>query len=301
MSQPTILLIAANGQVGWELHRCLQTLGRVIPLTRQPNEYGQLDLTDSEAIRQALHHFKPQVILNAAAYTAVDKAEQEQTLAHQINGNAPTILAEEAKQLQALLVHYSTDYVFDGTGPRPYSEDDPVSPIGVYGRSKLAGEQGIQASGCNYLIFRTAWVYGLRGRNFLLTMQRLGRERGELKVVNDQIGAPTWSRLIAQTTVQILSQVLSPHCQTDWQKLSGIYHLTTAGETSWYEFAKAILAHASQQPHIAPITTAEYPTPAKRPAYSVLSNQKILQQFGLGLPDWQEALTLCLAEQQELQ
>jgi dTDP-4-dehydrorhamnose reductase len=291
-----ILLIAPTGQVGWELQRCAQALGTVFPVGRVPTNAmpSYLDLTNPDSIRQIIGEIKPDIVLNAAAYTAVDKAEQEPDLAYQINATAPGILAEECLRLKTILIHYSTDYVFDGTHERPYTETDAVNPIGVYGASKLAGEQAIQAVGGRYFIFRTAWVYGSRGKNFLLTIQRLAKERTELKIVNDQVGAPTWSRSIAEATSQILAQLASPLCQVNGEELAGIYHLTCGGQISWYEFAKAIVAHGGNQPRMLPISTAEYPTPAKRPAYSVLSNAKLLTTFGITLPSWDEALELCL-------
>lgn len=299
MTHKRILLIAPEGQVGWHLHRCAQTLGKVIIVGRSYSQgmYAQLDLAHFDAIRRILREVKPHIILNAAAYTAVDKAEQEVELAQAINGTAPGILAEEAKQLNALLVHYSTDYVFNGQHHQPYSEIDPVQPLGVYGATKLAGEQAIAAVGGQYLTLRTAWVYDLRGKNFLLTIQRLAAEREELRIVADQQGSPVWSRLIAEATVQILSQLYSPLLHRDRLDVSGIYHLTCAGQTTWYEFAKAIVAHQQKQPRILPITTTDYPTPAKRPAYSVLSNAKLQKTFGIYLPSWDGALELCLKQQ----
>lgn len=284
-----IIVLAPQGQVGWELTRCAQTLGNVITLGRE-----QLDLSNSEQIRRVVSELQPRVILNGAAYTAVDKAEQEPELAYQINAKAVEVLAEVAKQQQALLVHYSTDYVFNGSQPTPYREQDAVAPLGVYGASKLAGEQAIASVGCDYFIFRTAWVYGMRGKNFLLTMQRLAKERDELRVVADQWGAPTWSRSIAEATAQIVAQVLSPTNPIDTRALSGIYHLTCAGQTNWCEFARAIIAAGSKQPVVHAIRSEEYPTPAKRPQYSVLDNQKLRETFGIQLPAWEQALNLCL-------
>lgn len=296
MAKRRILLIGSNGQIGWELWRCLQPLGQVFALVRESSEHtaAYLDLTDPISIREAVREVKPAVIINAGAYTAVDKAEQEAELAHAVNGTAPGILAEEARRLNALLVHYSTDYVFDGQHTVPYVEQDVVNPISVYGTSKLAGEEAIQAVGGHYLILRTAWIYGLRGKNFLLTIQRLARERPELRIVNDQIGAPTWSRLVAETTAQIIAQMYSSLVDLEMGGLSGIYHLTCAGQTTWYEFAQAIVAQMEHQPQVLPISTAEYPTPAKRPAYSVLANDKLTRTFGLTMPAWDVALELCL-------
>jgi dTDP-4-dehydrorhamnose reductase len=296
MPKKRILLIGSSGQVGWELQRCVQTLGEVVAVGRNRSQItaGYIDLANPDSIRSIIREVKPTLILNAAAYTAVDQAEQEAELAHQINGTAPGILAEESLRLNALLIHYSTDYVFNGDHTLPYTEKETVNPIGVYGTSKLAGEQAIQAVGGHYFILRTAWVYGLQGKNFLVTMQRLAKERDELKVVMDQTGTPTWSRMIAEATSQIITQLYSPLSQADLGRLSGIYHLTCAGQTSWYKFAKAIIAQCEKQPRVLPITTAEYPTPTKRPTYSVLCNAKLAETFGITLPKWDRALDLCL-------
>ncbi|HHB93284.1 MAG TPA: dTDP-4-dehydrorhamnose reductase [Thioploca sp.] len=294
MSSKKILLIAPTGQVGWELHRCVQPLGQVLAVGRNKAQ-AFIDLTDPDSIRSVIREIKPDIILNAAAYTKVDQAEKESELAYIINGTAPSILAEESLRLKSLLVHYSTDYVFDGNNDKPYTETDPVNPMGVYGASKLAGEKAIIAIGGKYLILRTAWVYGLRGSNFLLTMQRLAKERKELKVVADQIGSPTWSRIIATATAHILAQLNSSLYPINIEQLSGIYNLTCNGQTNWYEFAKSIIAQYNNQPNILPIPTADYPAPAKRPMYSVLSNEKITKTFGIELPDWDKCLKLCLA------
>lgn len=292
-----ILIIGTTGQVGWELFRCAQPLGRVTGVDKTLNKFSEtyIDLTDPDSIRRVIKAVNPHIILNAAAYTAVDKSEQEVELAHQLNEIAPGILAEESRRSNALLVHYSTDYVFDGRHTQPYTESDTPNPQGVYGASKLAGDRAIEAVGGNYFILRTAWVYGLRGQNFLLTMQRLAKERTELKIVADQVGAPTWSRMIAEATVQVLAQIHSPHHESDMTALRGIYNLTCDGQASWYEFTRAIFASAEKKPTILPITTADYPTPAKRPAYSVLANTKLLRTFGIKLPDWEMALNLCLS------
>jgi len=226
---------------------------------------------------------------NPAAHTAVDKAESEQDLAHAVNAIAPGILAEEAARLDALLVHYSTDYVFNGSGVTPWREDDACDPLNVYGASKLAGERAIAASGCRHLIFRTSWVYGARGSNFLLTMRRLMRERPELKIVADQIGAPTWCRDLAEATALVLSQISA--CGFDqW----GVYHMTNAGETSWHGFAEAIQALDGTDARLLPIPSSDYPTPAQRPLNSRLNNDRLEQVFGLRLQDWQAALALCM-------
>lgn len=282
-----ILLTGINGQVGWELARALAPLGEVIAVDRHA-----LDLADADRIRALVREAKPAVIVNPAAYTAVDKAESEPELALAINGTAPGILAEEAKRLGALLVHYSTDYVFDGAQAEPYAEDAPTAPLGVYGKSKLAGERAVQAAGCRHLIFRTCWVYGLRGHNFLRTMLRLAGERDELRVVADQHGAPTWSRQIAEATALALARHAGQQ---------GIYHLAAAGATTWHGFASALLAAAHARgmiprlPAVQAIMTAEYPTPARRPAHSLLAGTRLAADFGLALPTWETQLQLCLA------
>jgi dTDP-4-dehydrorhamnose reductase len=286
-----ILITGANGQVGWELQRALAPLGEIVALG-----HAQLDLADADAIRQALRHAAPDLILNAAAYTAVDRAEQEPALAQAVNGDAPGILAEEAQRLRAALVHYSTDYVFDGAKNAPYEEIDAPHPMSVYGKTKLAGEKAIAAVDCAHLILRTSWVYGARGKNFLLTMQRLARERDELRVVDDQHGAPTWSRMLAEATAAIVGQCL--HKGTVAERLrdrGGLYHLSAGGQTTWFGFAGAIVAQSEKPPRMTPITAAEYPLPAARPAYSVLSNDKIARHFGIRLPDWRHSLAQCLA------
>jgi dTDP-4-dehydrorhamnose reductase len=238
---------------------------------------------------------KPTLIVNPAAYTAVDKAESDVEAAMRANGEAPGVLAEEAKRLSAALVHYSTDYVFDGTKDSAYVEDDEVKPQNVYGKSKLAGEQAIAASGCDHLIFRTSWVYGARGKNFLLTMLRLGAERDELSVVADQIGAPTWSNTIAALTANVLAQAVSAD-DGWWSGKSGVYHLTAGGSTSWHGFAEAIFEKSSltKKPVVKPIPASAYPTPATRPANSRMSQRKLLDAFGIEAPDWRDALDLCM-------
>lgn len=287
-----ILLTGKQGQVGWELCRTLAPLGQVSALGRE-----QLDLADADSIRRAVRELRPQLIVNPAAYTAVDLAESDAETATAVNGAAPGILAEEAKRLGAGLIHYSTDYVFDGGQDGVYRETDATNPGNVYGRSKLAGEQAIQAVGAEHLILRTSWVYGLRGRNFLLTMLRLAREREELRVVADQIGAPTWSRMIAEATALAAARwYMGSRPQAG---LSGVYHLTAGGSTSWHGFVEAIVRLAGEQETLAvqritPITTADYPTPARRPANSRLDGGKLEQAFGLRLPDWQDSLAACL-------
>ena len=283
-----ILLTGASGQVGWELQRTLATLGDVAAPRRD-----QLDLTDIRQIRALLADWRPDLIVNPAAHTAVDKAESEVELARAINTTAPAVLAEEARKLGASLVHFSTDYVFDGNKTAAWLEDDPTGPLGVYGTTKLEGELAIAAQGIPHLIFRTSWVYGMRGSNFLLTMQRLFRERDSLNIVADQIGAPTWSRSIAEATAQVLAQ--KPFEDQDQH---GIYNLTCAGQTSWHGFASAILARtklpAGKSVQLHAIPASQYPTPARRPTNSVLDNRKLMRQFGLQMPAWETALDLCM-------
>jgi dTDP-4-dehydrorhamnose reductase len=305
-----ILLTGKNGQIGHELSRLLPQLGDVVALDRQ-----QVDLTKPEQIRHAIRDARPQIIVNTAAYTAVDQAEKEEALARTINADAPGLMAEEAKKIGAVLVHYSTDYVFDGSKTSPYVENDPPNPINAYGRTKLAGEQAIAAASAAHLIIRTAWVYGTRGKNFLLTILRLATESEELRIVRDQTGAPTWAREIAAATTRILKQVSGREGPVaSLSNLGGIYHMTAAGETNWCEFAQAILNLAGQAPakapwfvsategrpivtrRIVPITTAEYPTAACRPAYSVLSNSRCQRIFGFALPDWKAQLQSVMAQ-----
>ncbi len=277
------LLTGGTGQVGWELRRALLPLGEVIAPPRT-----LLDLADPDQIVQVVRAIKPDVIINPGAYTAVDLAESEPDRAHLVNATAPGILAEEAQQLGAWLIHYSTDYVFDGSATTPYLPTDRTNPLGVYGKTKRLGELAIEAVGGHYLILRTAWVYGLRGKNFLRTILRLAREREELKIVDDQRGSPTWSRLIAEVTAQIIPRLTE-----------GIFHLTAGGHTTWYGFAQAILRLDPQREQqivktIRSITTAEYPTPAQRPSYSVLDCRSLIEEFKVYLPDWEEVLTLAM-------
>lgn len=290
----TILVTGVNGQVGFELARTLQGLGNVVAVDR-----ATLDLSNLDQIRAVVRDVRPALIVNPAAYTAVDKAEEEFDLAMRINGEAPGVLAEEAKKLGAALIHYSTDYVFNGEKDGAYVEDDPTDPQNAYGRTKLAGEQAIAATGVNYLVLRTSWVYGMRGKNFLLTMLRLGAARPELKVVADQFGAPTWSNTIAASTAHLVAQGVAAGSMDWWRERSGIYHLTSSGETSWCGFARAILdaAMGDKAPNVLPIPASEYPVPARRPANSRLSNRKLSETFGLCMPTWDEAMRLCLAGQ----
>lgn len=289
-----ILLTGAGGQVGWELRRTLGALGEVVAL-----DVADVNLADAEAVRRTVREIAPAIIVNPAAYTAVDKAESEPGVAHAVNAVAPGVLAEEAARTGALLVHYSTDYIFDGSGSTPWREDAAGGPLNVYGATKLAGEHAIRATGCRHLIFRTSWVYGMRGSNFLLTMRRLMRERPELKIVDDQVGAPTWCRDLAEATAQVLSQVVSPAGGFDAAAPWGVYHMTNAGETSWHGFAQAIQAldefdETCAPAHLVPIPTRDYPTPARRPLNSRLDNDKLENTFGLRLRDWREALALCM-------
>ncbi len=288
---PVILLTGKSGQVGWELQRALLPLGRI-------HAFGhvELDLADTAAVRRKLDEVRPDVIVNAAAYTAVDRAESEPERAQAVNAAAPALLAQETAQRGALLIHYSTDYVYDGAKAAPYVETDPTNPLGAYGRSKLAGEAGIRAAGADHLIFRTSWVYAARGANFLRTILRLAAEREELRIVMDQIGAPTWARLVAEATAQALKQAVQERRSGSFE--SGVFHLAAAGETSWHGFAGAIVEGRKglRAKTVTPIATAEYPTPAKRPANSRLDTEKFRTRFGLVLPDWRDCLQLCLEE-----
>jgi dTDP-4-dehydrorhamnose reductase len=290
-----ILVTGGAGQVGWELRRTLAAFGEIVAPARDA-----LDLASADSIVAYLRTVNPDLIVNAAAYTAVDKAESESGLAMKINGDAPRIFAEEAARRNVALIHYSTDYVFDGTKAEPYREGDATAPANAYGSTKLAGEQGIAASGAAHLIFRTSWIYASRGRNFFLTMLKLGRERKELKVVDDQFGAPTSARLVAQATTNAVFHVLSggkPDIDR-LREIGGLYHLTAAGRASWYEFAQAILAGQPGSARVLPIPATAYPTPARRPQNSVLDNGKLQRQFGFRLPDWKIGLELCREEMQ---
>ncbi len=295
-----ILLTGTNGQVGYELARSLQGLGQVVAPQR-----AECDLSQPDQLRSLIRMLEPDLIINPAAYTAVDKAESEPELAMLVNAEAPAVMAEEAARLGSGLIHFSTDYVFDGSAQRPYDENDPTNPDSVYGKTKLAGEQAIAASDCAHLILRTSWVYGMRGKNFLLTMLRLAGERDQLRVVADQIGAPTWSRTLAEVTAHVVAQLVAVD-QADtaakgrgwqewWHKHSGIYHCTAQGSTSWHGFTEAIIRQALPEKAVTvtPIATHDYPTPARRPANSQLSCAKFMDHF-CDLPDWQQALQLCL-------
>ncbi|HAT33128.1 MAG TPA: dTDP-4-dehydrorhamnose reductase [Janthinobacterium sp.] len=284
-----ILLTGTGGQLGYELERSLQGLGQVVAVDR-----ARMDLSDLDQVRDVIRAVRPQLIVNPAAYTAVDKAESEPALAQRVNAEAPAVMAREAARLGAAMVHYSTDYVFDGAKAAAYLEDDPSGPLNVYGASKLAGEQAIAAAGIPHLIFRTSWVYGMRGKNFLRTMLRLAGEREELRVVADQYGAPTWSRTIADTSALILSQARVGPADW-WQRNGGLYHLSSQGSTSWFGFTQAILEAAKIDCRLIPIPAAEYPLPAPRPVNSRLSCERLMARF-CELPDWKDALRLCLEQ-----
>lgn len=291
-----ILLLGKSGQVGWELQRALAPLGTLIVLGRKAEGGYCGDLSRPDALAASLRTIAPDVIVNAAAYTAVDRAEDEPELARAINAAAVAVLAREARELNALLVHYSTDYVFDGSNSRPWSEDDATAPLSVYGQTKLEGEEAIRASGCTYLIFRTSWVYAARGQNFARTMLRLAGEREQLAIVADQVGAPTGAELIADVTAHAL--------RTTRQRpeLAGLYHLAAAGETSWHDYARFVFDHARARGRslavreIKAIPSGDYPTPARRPLNSRLDSTKLCQAFGLAMPDWRLGVARMLDE-----
>jgi dTDP-4-dehydrorhamnose reductase len=305
--KPVILLTGKNGQVGGELLRRLPQLGEVVALGRE-----QLDLSKPDDIRRTILDVRPQLIINAAAYTAVDQAETDQATAQAINQEAPGLMAVEAKKIGATLLHYSTDYVFDGTKRVPYDEADSANPINVYGKTKFAGEQAIRSSGVPHLIFRTAWVYAKQGRNFLLTMLRLATEREELRIVSDQVGAPTCAADLAVATCKILAGISERNrAKFVFSEVGGTYHMSAPGQTTWYDFGQMILKQAEAAPHdlvwlaeatkgrqllarrVIPISTEEFHSPARRPLYSVLSNSRLNRAFGIALPDWQSQLQGC--------
>lgn len=292
---PVLLVTGASGQVGFELVRELASLGNVVAPPR-----SELDLSRPETIRAVVRRVRPSVIVNAGAYTSVDKAESEKALCFAINAEAPGILAEEARLIGSALIHYSTDYVFDGRKTSPYLETDDPAHLNVYGESKLAGERAIEAVGKSWIILRTSWVYGTRRDNFLSTMLRMARQREEVRVVDDQVGAPTWSRSIAVVTGQLLSMANAAGGFVEGVGAAeGTYHLSSAGMTSWHGFATAILArdparYEQRCTRLIPIPTEEYPTPAIRPRWSVLSNAKLTERFGLHLPSWESQLDLVL-------
>jgi len=285
-----ILLTGSNGQVGRALQQMLSPLGQLIALNR-----NALDLADRDCICKTVREHQPNIIVNAAAYTAVDRAESEPDLAMAVNGVAPGILAEEARRINAVLLHYSTDYVFDGVKATAYTEADTPNPLNVYGRTKLAGEEAIRAAGAVHYILRTSWVYAAEGANFLNTILRLARERPELRIVNDQTGSPTWAQAIAEITTKILIEGTRP----DADPHHGLYHMTATGAVTWFGFAQAILAEAEEKlgitaPRLIPIKTADYPLPARRPANSRLDTTRLTDTFGIQLASWQEMLTQCM-------
>jgi dTDP-4-dehydrorhamnose reductase len=291
-----ILVTGAFGQVGWELQRSLAGLGEITAI-----DLADLDLTDANAVRAFIRALRPDVLVNPAAYTAVDKAESQPELAMAVNGIAPGVMAEEMAKLGGLMIHYSTDYVFDGTKRTPWVEEDVPNPLSVYGRTKLAGEQAVQAAGGAHVILRTSWVYGRRGGNFMLTMIRLAQERDELRVVADQHGAPTWCRTLAEGTAEIVrrSWVSVAVADRAREMASGVYHFTNGGATTWQGFAQAIIATApelSDRRHVkvTPIETADYPLPAKRPTNSLLDNGRLTRTFGIRQVPWEQALQSCL-------
>ena len=297
MTPPKILLLGKNGQVGWELQRSLAALGNLTALDRHSTHYCG-DLADLKGITDTVRSLRPDIIVNAAAHTAVDRAESEPELARALNALAPGVLADESEKIGAGLVHYSTDYVFDGSGSQPWQESDSTAPLSTYGSSKLEGERRIQAANARHLVFRTSWVYAARGGNFAKTMLRLAKERDQLTVINDQFGAPTGAELLADVTA------LALRCALSAPSLAGIYHLAAAGETTWYGYAQTVLAHAQQAgialkagpEAVIAVPTKAFPTPAQRPLNSRLNTQKLQTAFGLTLPDWQIGVTRMLNE-----
>jgi len=309
--KPVILLTGKNGQVGGELLRMLPQVGEVVAFG-----HDQLDLSNPSHIRWTIREVRPQLIVNAAAYTAVDQAETDETTARAVNAEAPGLMAEEAKKIGAVLVHYSTDYVFDGAKRIPYDETDSANPMSIYGKTKFAGEEAIRNSGVPHLIFRTAWVYATWGRNFLLTILRLATEREQLRIVNDQVGAPTCASEVAAATGKILTGICEKN--NGWfvfPEVSGTYHMSAAGQTTWHDFAKTILERAGGTSHdlvwlaaatrgqplitqrVIPISTEEFGSPAQRPAYSILSNARLFKTFGVALPDWHTQLQRCFVSE----
>jgi len=303
---PRLLITGATGQIGWQLQRTFAPLGEVIACTR-----AEFDLSDPDAAARAIRDLAPDIVVNAGAYTAVDKAEGEPDLAYTVNAIAPGRIAAELARTGGLMIHFSTDYVFDGEKPAPYDEGDTTSPLNVYGKTKLAGEHSIAASGCAHIILRTTWVYDIRGKNFLRTVLRLAREREELAMVADQHGAPTWARAIAEATAQIAARCIYRRGASGWRD-TGTFHLTAGGQTTWAGFAEQILEEytaLAEWPadtgewgaplvakRVLPITSEQFPTPARRPRNSVLSNSRLRKVFGLQLPDWRAQLRLALQD-----
>jgi dTDP-4-dehydrorhamnose reductase len=294
-----ILVTGADGQVGWECRRSLQAIGTVFAI-----DLKDCDLTDPDAVRRMLRAIDPDLIVNPAAYTAVDRAESESALAQAVNADAPTLMAEEARQRGVAMIHLSTDYIFDGTNAMPYVEDDAPNPVSVYGRTKLLGEQGVLDSGAAVIVLRTSWVYANRAQNFVRTMLRLAREREELRVVNDQWGAPTWARSIAEGIAAIVARAGGDRASLAkaLAERGGLFHMTAGGQTTWFRFVERIMDvvpdSARRLRAIAPITTAEYPTPARRPAYSVLCCDHLERRWGVRLPHWEEAFVLAFGQPQ---
>ncbi len=302
---PTVLITGRDGQLGFELRRTLAPLARVTAV-----DVDDVDLCDLDAVRRLVQETKPTIIVNAAAFTAVDAAETQREIANKINAEVPGVLAEELTRVGGkLIVHYSTDYVFDGSAAKPYTEHDSTSPINAYGESKLAGERAVEHASIPHIIFRTEWLYATRGRNFLLTIVRLARDGKPLRIIADQVGSPTWARMLAEASAQVIARLLSE--STDTKASSGVYHLTAAGQTSWYGFTEAIMREVLRRLQqlerptrwceaalaaLVPIATSEYPTPARRPKYSVLSNEKIARVFGIQMPDWRDQLHLALEQ-----
>jgi dTDP-4-dehydrorhamnose reductase len=303
---PRIVITGTTGQVGWQLQRTLAPLGEIIACTR-----SQVDFAKPQEAARFVRDQKPDIVVNAAAYTAVDRAESEPERAHVVNADTPARIAQDLAHTSGLLIHYSTDYVFDGNKPGPYTESDPTGPLNAYGHTKLAGELAIAASGCAHIILRTTWVYDIRGKNFLRTVLRLAREREELAMVADQHGAPTWARAIAEATAQIVARSMQGRSASGWRD-TGTFHLTAAGQTTWAGFAEQILEEyeaLAEWPadtgewgaplvakRVVPITTEQFPTPARRPCNSVLDNSKLQSTFGLALPDWRDQLRLALQD-----
>ena len=303
---PTILVTGREGQLGFELRRTLAPLGRIIAV-----DVDNIDFSDLDAVRRYVRDLRPNIIANAAAYTAVDRAETERATAQSLNADVPGVLAEELRRYGGqLIVHSSTDYVFNGNGTKPYLEEDLPDPVNAYGESKLAGERALQRAGVPHIILRTEWLYAMRGGNFLLTILRLAREGKPLRIIADQVGAPTWARMLAEASAQLVARFCHASA-AESQAWSGVYHLTAAGQASWHEFAQAILGESLQRlkklkkpaewcaaalDSLAPIPTSDYPTSARRPAYSVLSNDKIARVFGIKLPDWRDQLHLALED-----
>jgi dTDP-4-dehydrorhamnose reductase len=303
---PTILITGRDGQLGFELRRTLAPLGRIIAI-----DIDNVDFCNLEAVREYVGSSGADIIVNAAAYTAVDRAEAERETAQRINGDVPGVMAEELKRRGgSLFVHYSTDYVFDGAATSPYTEEDTPNPVNVYGETKRMGEVAVQRAGVPHVTLRTEWLYATRGKNFLLTILRLARERKPLRIIADQVGAPTWARMLAEASAQVVGRFLHASAAEakDW---SGIYHLTAAGQTTWHGFTEAILVESLQQlqklkrttdwcesalASLVPIPTSEYPTPARRPSCSVLSNEKIGRVFGIQMPDWRDQVRLALED-----